>query len=106
MPVKASVLLVDDEQHILKTVKIGLESVGFEVTAFPEPMKALDVLRDGAFDLAFYDLKMSPIDGMELLKETRKRSPITTVILMTAHGSIDSAVEAINVDGGMVKTPI
>lgn len=95
MPVKASVLLVDDEQHILKTVKIGLESVGFEVTAFSEPMKALDVLRDGAFDLAFYDLKMSPLDGMELLKETRKRSPITTVILMTAHGSIDSAVEAI-----------
>ncbi len=95
MAAKASVLLVDDEQNILKTVTIGLESVGFEVTAFTEPLKALDVLRERSFDLAFYDLKMSPIDGMELLRETRRISPVTTVILMTAHGSVDSAVEAI-----------
>lgn len=95
MSAPATVLLVDDEQNILKTVKIGLEAVGFEVTAFSDPLKALDALTDQFFDLAFYDLKMSPVDGMELLKETRKRSPMTTVILMTAHGSIDSAVEAI-----------
>ncbi len=95
MAAKASVLLVDDEQNILKTVTIGLESVGFEVTAFTEPLKALDALRERSFDLAFYDLKMSPIDGMELLRETRRISPVTTVILMTAHGSVDSAVEAI-----------
>ena len=95
MTPKATVLLVDDEQNILKTVRIGLEAVGFEVTAFSEPLKALDALRERTFDLAFYDLKMSPVDGMELLKETRKLSPFTTVILMTAHGSIDSAIEAI-----------
>ena len=65
------------------------------VTAFPEPLKALDALSEQTFDIAFYDLKMSPIDGMELLKETRKRSPFTTVIIMTAHGSVDSAIEAI-----------
>lgn len=95
MSVKATILLVDDEQNILKTVKIGLEAVGFAVTAFSEPLKALDALREQTFDLAFYDLKMSPMDGMELLRETRTISPLTTVILMTAHGSIDSAVEAI-----------
>ncbi|MER3523745.1 MAG: hypothetical protein C4326_06660 [Ignavibacteria bacterium] len=94
-PAKASVLLVDDEQNILKTVTIGLEAVGFDVTAFADPLKALDALRQRTFDLAFYDLKMSPVDGMELLRETRRISPSTTVILMTAHGSIDSAVEAI-----------
>lgn len=95
MTPKATVLLVDDEQNILKTVRIGLEAAGFEVTAFSEPLKALDALHERTFDLAFYDLKMSPVDGMELLKETRKLSPFTTVILMTAHGSIDSAIEAI-----------
>lgn len=95
MSAKATVLLVDDEQNILKTVTIGLEAVGFEVTSFSEPLKALDALREQQFDLAFYDLKMSPVDGMALLKETKKLSPVTTVILMTAHGSIDSAVEAI-----------
>lgn len=96
MPFKPTVLLVDDEQNILKTVTIGLEAVGFEVTAFTEPLKALDALRasPGGFDIGFYDLKMSPIDGMELLKETRKLAPATTVIMMTAHGSVDSAVEA------------
>jgi two-component system, NtrC family, response regulator AlgB len=95
MPGKASVLLVDDEANILKTVQIGLTAVGFDVTAFSDPSKALATLREKAFDLAFYDLKMSPLDGMELLRETRKLSPSTTVVLMTAHGSIDSAVEAI-----------
>lgn len=95
MQAKATVLLVDDEQNILKTVTIGLQTVGFDVTAYADPLKALDALHERRFDLAFYDLKMSPVDGMELLKQTRKLSPSTTVILMTAHGSIDSAVEAI-----------
>jgi NtrC-family two-component system response regulator AlgB len=93
--VKASVLLVDDEQNILKTVAICLEAAGFEVTSFLNPVQALEVLRDRSFDLAFYDLKMQPIDGMELLRQTRQLAPETTVIIMTAHGSIDSAVEAI-----------
>ncbi len=92
---KASVLLVDDEANILKTVQIGLTAEGFDVTAFADPVKALSAVRERMFDMAFFDLKMSPLDGMELLRETRKLSPTTTVILMTAHGSIDSAVEAI-----------
>lgn len=92
---KASVLLVDDEQNILKTTKICLENAGFEVDAFADPTKALDALRQRSYNLAFYDLKMQPIDGMQLLKETGQISPGTTVVLMTAHGSIDSAVEAI-----------
>lgn len=92
---KASVLLVDDEPNILKTVAIGLESAGFEVTSFLNPLEALEALRVMNFDLAFYDLKMAPLDGMQLLQETRKISPETTVVLMTAHGTIDSAVEAI-----------
>jgi NtrC-family two-component system response regulator AlgB len=92
---RARVLLVDDEQNILKTVRICLENSGFEVTAFLNPLQALDALGAQRFDIAFYDLKMTPIDGMRLLRETRQKSPDTTVILMTAHGSIDSAVEAI-----------
>jgi NtrC-family two-component system response regulator AlgB len=92
---KASVLLVDDEQHILNTVNICLLNAGFEVVAFSNPLQALDALQTRRFDLAFYDLKMQPVDGMHLLKETTRLAPQTTVVLMTAHGSIDSAVEAI-----------
>ncbi len=92
---KATVLLVDDEANILKTAKICLENAGFEVDAFGNPMKALEALKQRSYHMAFYDLKMQPIDGMQLLRETRQLSPETTVVLMTAHGSIDSAVEAI-----------
>jgi NtrC-family two-component system response regulator AlgB len=92
---RASILLVDDEQNILHTVRIALEAADFDVAAFLNPLQAREALRDRYFDLALYDLKMQPIDGLALLKETRVASPLTTVMLMTAHGSIDTAVEAI-----------
>ena len=91
---KGSVLLVDDEPNIVKTVKIGLEAAGFEVTAFLNPLQAVDAMRDHLYDLALFDLKMEPIDGLQLLKEARQLSPETTIVIMTAHGSVDSAVEA------------
>jgi|WetSurMetagenome_2_1015567.scaffolds.fasta_scaffold29207_2 two-component system, NtrC family, response regulator AlgB len=95
MTPQATVLLVDDEPNILKTVSIALESAGFLVSAFANPLDAVEAVREHTFDLAFIDLKMQPIDGMEVLGEIRKLSPDTTVVLMTAHGTIDSAVEAI-----------
>ena len=66
---KGSVLLVDDEQNILKTVTICLESAGFEVNAFLNPIQARDALQHRRYDLAFFDLKMQPIDGIQLLKD-------------------------------------
>jgi len=56
---------------------------------------ASNVLGEKDYDIAYFDLKMSPIDGMQLLKECKQRSPNTTVVIITAHGSIQSAVEAI-----------
>ncbi|MGA9117055.1 MAG: sigma-54 dependent transcriptional regulator [Bacteroidota bacterium] len=95
MSTRATVLVVDDEPNILRTVSLGLESAGFAVTALPGPLEALEALRERTFDIAFLDLKMQPMDGIRLLEETRRISPQTTVVLMTAHGTIDSAVEAI-----------
>ncbi len=97
MNAKASILLVDDEQNIVRTVKICLEAAGFDVTAFMNPVQALEAMKERGFDLAFFDLKMQPIDGMQLLKEARRLVPEMTVTIMTAHGSIDSAVEAIKI---------
>ncbi len=91
---KGSVLLVDDEPNILKTVTIGLEAAGYIVTAFLNPLQAVEAMREHVFDLAFFDLKMQPVDGLELLREARRLSPETTAVIMTAHGSVDSAVEA------------
>lgn len=89
------VIVVDDEINILKTIGICFDSVGFDTKLFSKPQEAQAVLREEKFDLAFFDLKMSPIDGMELLNEVRTHAPETTVIIITAHGSVDSAIEAV-----------
>ncbi len=96
IPVRAPrVLVVDDEVHILKTIGICLESIGFVVTLTAKPQEALELIKKEPFDLAFVDLRMQPIDGMEMLQRLRQTSPQITVVIITAHGSIDSAVEAI-----------
>lgn len=96
MPVRAPrVLVVDDEVHILKTIGICLESIGFVVTLTAKPQEALELIKKEPFDLAFVDLRMQPIDGMEMLQRLRQTSPQITVVIITAHGSIDSAIEAI-----------
>jgi len=92
---RGKVIIVDDEPNILKTLTIFLESVNFYVEAFSNPIDASLSLNKTNFDIAFFDLKMAPIDGMQLLKECKQKSPETTVVIITAHGSIDSAVEAI-----------
>ncbi|MDP2209510.1 MAG: sigma-54 dependent transcriptional regulator [Bacteroidota bacterium] len=95
MTPRGSILVVDDEPNILKTLKIYLESVNFTVDAFSNPIDASIILNDKEYDIAYFDLKMAPIDGMQLLKECKQKSPNTTVVIITAHGSIESAVDAI-----------
>jgi DNA-binding NtrC family response regulator len=89
------VLVVDDEANILKTMGICFSTIGYETRLFSKPQDAVEILHRERFDLAFIDLKMGPIDGMELMQEIKKYSPDTTVIIITAHGSIDSAIEAL-----------
>ncbi len=92
---KPSVVIVDDEEHILKTMGICLESAGFEVSLFADPGQAAAAFAGRKYDLAFIDLKMAPMDGLQLLEIVKRDSPATTVVIITAHGSLDSAIEAI-----------
>jgi DNA-binding NtrC family response regulator len=92
---KPKVLVVDDEKNILSTIGICLESIGIDVTLCAKPHDVLHLLQENVFDIAFVDLKMSPMDGIEVLEEVKQYSPNTTVIIMTAHGSVDTAVAAI-----------
>lgn len=95
MEPRGNIIIVDDEQNILRTLKIYLESVNFLVDAYLDPLEASAKLGEKDYDIAFFDLKMAPIDGMQLLRECKQKSPNTTVVIITAHGSIQSAVEAI-----------
>jgi DNA-binding NtrC family response regulator len=92
---KQKALVVDDEKNILNTIGICLESINIEAVLCSKPQDVLQLLQQNRFDIAFVDLKMSPMDGIEILSEIKQYSPDTTVVIMTAHGSIDTAVVAI-----------
>ena len=83
---KPKALVVDDEKNILNTIGICLESIGIEAILCSKPQDVLQLLQQNRFDVAFVDLKMSPMDGIEVLSEIKQYSPGTTVIIMTAHG--------------------
>lgn len=90
-----TIILIDDEQNILKMMELSLSSKGFNVESFSSPVNGLNRIREKYFDIAFIDLKMVPLNGIEVLIELKKISPETTVVLMTAFSSIETAVEAI-----------
>ena len=92
---RSKVLVVDDEINILKVIELSLSSQNFLPEIFSSPVEALKRAQEIYFDIAFIDLKMEPIDGLQVLSQLKTISPDTTVVLMTAHGSIETAVEAI-----------
>ncbi len=92
---KGNVIVIDDEQNILKMIELSLNSFGFQTETFSDPAIALKRVQEKYFDIAFVDLKMQPIDGLQVLSQLKRISEDTTTVLMTAHGTIESAVEAI-----------
>ena len=90
-----SVLVLDDERNIVTVLKAILEKRGFSVEGHTEPREALDSLRRGRFDAAITDLYMPDIDGMAFLEETKRLYPGLPVVMITAFGTVDSAVDAI-----------
>lgn len=100
MSAKGRILIVDDEPHILKTMTISLKAVGFEVVGYTEAEEALkDVDKDWAgsiqYDVAFIDLMMFPMNGITLMQELHRRMPDLTIVIITAHGTVETAVQAL-----------
>jgi DNA-binding NtrC family response regulator len=89
------VLVVDDEANMLKLLARVLGKEGYEVRTAESGSEAMRLMREVEFDLIISDLVMPVIDGMRLMQEVKSRQPDTLFILVTAHGSIGSAVEAI-----------
>lgn len=95
MTEKASVLVLDDERNIVTVLKAILEKRDFEVESFTDPREALNALRGRRFDAAVTDLYMPDIDGMAFLEEVKRLYPGLPVVMITAFGTVDSAVDAI-----------
>jgi DNA-binding NtrC family response regulator len=93
--VKGRILVVDDERHQRDILKLILEAEGFETIVAGNARQALEEARRGEpIDVVLTDLKMPDKSGIALLTDLQKGQPGLAVVLMTAHGSIDSAVEA------------
>ncbi len=90
-----SILLVEDDDANRESVSKILTKEGYRVIEAQEGRKALDYLRREDIDLLITDFKMPMMDGMDLLKACRVIKPNVDVVLMTAHGTIETAVEAI-----------
>ncbi|MDA3864309.1 MAG: sigma-54 dependent transcriptional regulator [Deltaproteobacteria bacterium] len=89
------ILVVDDEKSILKSLSRILIRENYQVITCEDPREAVEVLRNEYVSLLLSDLKMKNIDGLSLLKMSRKISPESEIIIMTAYGSVEVAVEAI-----------
>src|SRR5262245_51182346 len=87
------ILVVDDETNIRKTLAIGLETEGHDVVAVSNAKDAATEASRQPFDLAFVDLRLGSTLGSDLIPELLAESPWMQVVIITAHGSIDSAVE-------------
>jgi two-component system response regulator GlrR len=88
------ILIVDDDANLLELIKMRLESADYDVTAAREEDNAVVELKAGNFDLCIVDLMLANRDGITLMEEFRAVNPEVPTIILTAHGSIQNAVEA------------
>jgi len=89
-----NLLVVEDDDALRDALLITLEAAGHVVQGAASGPQALELLARNAFNMVVSDLRMAPMDGLELLREIRARSPGLPVLLMTAFGDVDKAVAA------------
>ena len=92
---QARILLVDDEDAILQTMRSILETEGYAVETASGGREAIELFRNAPCDVALCDVKMQGMDGIELLVALREITPELPVIMISGHGTIDTAVEAL-----------
>jgi DNA-binding NtrC family response regulator len=92
MPI--SILAVDDERNLLELLITVLGKKGFKVKTALNGLEALKLLDQESFQLALLDLKMGPLNGVQLLKQIKDRQPVIKVIMMTAYPTSDTRMEA------------
>lgn len=91
---KSKILIVDDEKLMRVSLEDKLTKEGYAVTSLSNATEGLKVLQSTTFDAVITDLRLPKMDGIDFLKEIKKSSPDMVVIIMTAYGSIESAVMA------------
>lgn len=91
------ILIIDDERSIRNTLKDILENEGYSVDVAEDGIHGLDKLKNEHYDLVFCDVKMPKMDGIEVLGNIKKENPDQTVVMISGHGTIDTAVESLKI---------
>ena len=88
------ILFVDDDTTILSLVEEYLTAFDYRISIVDNGLKALELIKDKDFDVVFTDFKMPDINGLELLAVIKEYRPSTEVIIVTGHGTMESAIQA------------
>jgi len=91
-----NILIVDDENDFRETLVKRLQKRRMNVFGAESGQKALDIMNKLIFDVVVLDVKMPGLDGIETLREIKKKNPLVEVILLTGHASMESGVEGMN----------
>ena len=91
------ILIIDDEQNYLLILDALLSDKGYNVTTLNDPETALEFLEESDVDVVITDMKMPKLTGRDVLERVRKNYPYIPVLIMTAFGSIETAVEAMKI---------
>ncbi|MGC4067798.1 MAG: sigma-54 dependent transcriptional regulator [Polyangiaceae bacterium] len=95
LPEKKQILVVDDEPNLRRVLSALLARDGYDVETAEDGAQALEVLAEHHIDMVITDLRMPRVDGMELLRQALTMDPELPVVIITAHGTVDNAVEAL-----------
>ena len=102
-----SILLVDDEEGIRKVLGIALSDLGYEVLFAENGVDALRIFEETRPPIVLTDIKMPEMDGIELLRRLKQKSPETEVIMITGHGDMDLAIKSVKYEAtDFVTKPI
>ena len=104
--VRPRVLCVDDEPVILQILRRLLEVQGFDPVTCSDPLTAVSIFTEGAFDVVVTDIHMPTMDGLALMRALRDVQPELPVVVVTGHGTVDTAIQALREGAtGMLVKP-
>ncbi|MCX8065813.1 MAG: sigma-54 dependent transcriptional regulator [Candidatus Hydrogenedentes bacterium] len=92
---KEKILIIDDDQLMREFLEEALNRLGYKIVTTSNGKEAINLLKNQSFDLILTDLKMEPIDGIEVLKKSQQICPETPVIIMTAYATIETAISTL-----------
>ncbi|ADU61184.1 MAG: response regulator [Pseudodesulfovibrio sp.] len=96
--VKETILVIDDERPTLKMFTLLLSALNYEVITAENGLEGLNLFKEHHPPLVLTDIKMPVMDGIEVLKEIKKINPMAEVVVITGHGDMDLAIQALNLD--------